>query len=122
MAYTPFDATKPDATAQTLTQMGQSERDNLRAIRDAVVSMGGFAGWNMAPSGGTAEQPATITYSKGSERVRASLTWGTTGGAAGNVTVAVYDYSSTSGSSYDTIGTKTYTYDPAGNVTATTWS
>jgi hypothetical protein len=71
----------------------------------------------MAASGGTAAEPATLTYSKSTERVRASLTW-----ASGKVTVAVYAYSSTSGSSYDTIGTNTITYDGSGNVTATTWS
>lgn len=122
MPYTVFDSSKPDATAQTLTQMGQSERNNFMAIRDAVIMGGGFYGWNMAAAGGTASQPATLTYSSGTERVRASLTWGTTGGAAGSVTQAVYAYSSNSGTDYDTIGTKTITYDGSGNVTATTWS
>lgn len=122
MAYTAFDSTKPDATEQTLTQMGQSERDNFLAIRDAVIMGGGFYGWNMAAAGGTASQPATLTYSKSTERVRATLTWGTSGGEAGSVTQAVYAYSSNSGTDYDTIGTKTITYDGNGNVTATTWS
>jgi hypothetical protein len=54
--------------------------------------------------------------------VRATLTWGTVGGAAGNVSAAVYEYSANSGSSYDAIGTKTITYDSNANVTATTWS
>lgn len=117
MAYTPFDPTKPDATAQTLTQMGTSERNNLLAIRDAAIMGGGFYGWNMAASGGTAAEPALLTYSKGTERVKAALTW-----SGGKVTVAVYSYSSTSGSSYDTIGTNTITYDGSDNVTATTWS
>lgn len=117
MAYTPFDRTKPDATVQTLTQMGQSERDNLRAIRDACLMGGGFYGWNMSAAGGTAAEPTTLTYSSGTERVRATLTW-----SSGNVTQAVYAYSSDSGAAYDTIGTKTITYDGSGNVTATTWS
>lgn len=122
MAYTLFDPTKPDATAQTLTQMGQSERDNMKAIRDAALMGGGFYGWNLAVSGGTADQPALLTYSSGVERVKAALTWGTTGGEAGSVTVAVYSYSSDSGGVYATIGTKTVTYDANANVTATTWS
>lgn len=122
MSYTAFDATKPDAATQNGTQFAQSTRDNLAAVRDACVLGGGFPGWALAVSGGTAEQPATLTYSKGTERVRAVLTWGTTGGASGNVTQAVYAYSADSGTNYDTIGTKTITYDASGNVTATAWA
>ena len=122
MPYTPFDASKPDAATQNGTQFAQATRDNLAAVRDACILGGGFPGWNLAAAGGTAAQPATLTYSRGTERVRATLTWGTTGGEAGNVTTAVYAYSSNSGSSYDTIGTKVVTYDADANVTATTWS
>lgn len=121
MAYTPFDASVPDASTEDLTDMGQSTRHNLKAIRDAVVA-GNLAGWNLTPAGGTAEQPATLTYAKGTERVRGSLTWGSSGGADGNVTQAVWEYSSNSGGSYDTIGTVTIAYDTSGNVTSTTWS
>jgi hypothetical protein len=122
MAYTPFDPTTPDATTQTLTQMGQSERNNLRAVRDACIMGGGFYGFNLAVSGGTAAQPALLTYTKGTEQIKAALTWGATGGAAGSVTQAVYSYSSDSGSTWATIGTKTITYDANANVTATTWA
>jgi len=48
--YTPFDPTKPDATAQTLTQMGESMRKNLQAVRDALV-VNSFIGWNMSKLG-----------------------------------------------------------------------
>jgi phenylacetate-coenzyme A ligase PaaK-like adenylate-forming protein len=122
MAYVLFDPTTPDATAQTLTQMGQSERNNLKAVRDACVMGGGFYGFNLAVSGGTAGQPALLTYSRGTEQIKAALTWGTTGGEAGSVTVAVYSYSADSGSTWATIGTKTITYDTNANVTATTWA
>lgn len=122
MAYTPFDPTTPNASVQTLTQMGTSERQNMLALRDACIMGGGFYGFNLAVSGGTAAQPTTFIYSKGTERVKAVLTWGVAGGEAGNVTVAVYSYSSDSGGAYSAIGTKTITYDASGNVTATTWS
>jgi hypothetical protein len=122
MAYTLFDPTTPDATTQTLTQMGQSERSNLKAVRDACIMGGGFYGFNLAVSGGTADQPALLTYTKGTEKIKAALTWGTTGGEAGSVTVAVYSYSADSGNTWVTIGTKTITYDANANVTATTWS
>jgi len=190
MPYTLYDPTKPDATAQTLTQMGTSERNNFNALRDACIMGGGFYGFNLNASGGvgtasisgttmtvtaitsgtyaigqvltgtgvtggttitgygtgaggtgtytvsasqtvastaitgtnTAAAPQSLAYTKSTERVRAALTWGTTGGEAGSVTVAVYSYSSDSGATYSTIGTKTVTYDGSGNVTATTWS
>jgi hypothetical protein len=121
MAYVHFDKGNPDATTQTLAQMGQSMRDNLKAIRD-MVAAGTLIGWNGTPSGGTADQPAVITHSKGTERIRETITWGSTGGATGNPQVILYEYSSNSGTSYDTIGTLTYTFDASGNVTAWAWS
>lgn len=190
MPYTLYDPTKPDATAQTLTQMGTSERNNMNALRDACILGGGFEGFNLNATGGvvtgsiatttltvtavtsgtlaigqvltgtgvtggttitgygtgtggtgtytvsasqtvssttitgtnTVGQPQSLLYTKTTERVRAALTWGTAGGEAGNVTVAVYGYSSDSGATYSTIKTNTITYDGSGNVTATTWS
>ncbi len=121
MTYTAFDDTLPNAATQNGTTAMQSVRDNLRAMRDAVV-FSAFPGWNFSKSGGTAEMPAIILYSKSTDRLRVSLTWGTTGGATDNVTVAVYEFSSNSGSSYDAIGTCTVTWDAAGLITATTWS
>lgn len=79
-------------------------------------------GFSCTPSGGTASQPALLTYSKGTERMKAALTWGAAGGAAGNVAAVAYSHSSDSGVSYSAIGTKTITYDASANVTSTTWS
>lgn len=121
MAYALFDPTKPAAATQAGTAFGQSIIDNFKAIRDSVM-MGNFPGFNMSKTGGTAEQPGVILFTKGTEIVKGTLTWGTTGGEAGNVTVAVYAYSSNSGSSYDTIGTQTMAYDASGNLTTTTWT
>lgn len=117
MAYLIFDPAKPDAATQNGTAFAQSARDNLKAVRDAAIMGGGFYGWSLGTSGGTASEPGFLIYTNGVEKVRASLTW-----VGGNVTVAVYSYSANSGTSYDTIGTKTITYDGSGNVTATTWS
>lgn len=117
MAYTLFDPTKPDAATQNGTAFAASARTNASAVRDACILGGGFPGFNMAAAGGTASEPATLTYSKGTERVRASLTW-----SSGNVTVALYEYSSNSGGLYEAIGTNTITYDGSQNVTNTTWS
>lgn len=120
MAYTQFADNKPVDT-DTGPDVVDDIRNNLMAMRDMVV-MGAMPSWNMTPSGGTAAQPATITWDKSTERIKATLTWGTTGGADGNVTIAVYSYSSDSGSTYDTIGTETLTYDSDGNITKIEWS
>ena len=184
MAYTAFDATKPDATADNGTNFATNTRNNLKAIRDAAIMGGGFYGWNLNATGAvgtgsitsnvltitamtsgsfavgqvisgtgitgsptitsfgtgkggtgtynithanvgsititgtnTAATPQSMTYTKSTERVRASLTW-----SSGNVTVASYYYSADSGATYDLIGTNTITYDGSDNVTATTWS
>lgn len=122
MAYTSFDDTKPVSSDNGLVTV-DAIRNNLLAMRDAVV-MGAFNDWNYAPTvgTGTASQPQYAVYSKGTERLRATLTWGTTGGADGNVTQMVWAYSSDSGSTYDTIGTQAITYDTDANVTGITWS
>lgn len=116
MAYNPFDDALPVSTAtgpQTVTDI----RDNLQAMRDMVV--GDFSlGWDMSVSGGSASEPAIIYFKKdASEWVRETLTW-----SGGKVTVCVYAFTSSGGSTWDTIGTLTITYDGSDNVTATTWS
>lgn len=116
MAYTAYNESYPDGT-RTGPQVVSDIKANLLAMRDAIVMGGGFFGWAMAATGGTADAPTTLTYSKGTERVRATLTW-----SAGKVTQALYAYSANSGGSYDTIGTKTITYDGSDNVTGTSWS
>lgn len=121
MAYNPFTDTSPDATTQNGTQFAQAIRYNQAAMRDAIV-LGAMKGWNFSKSGGTDEQPTTILYKNSTNWLKATLTWGTTGGEAGNVTVAVYEFSSNSGAAYDTIGTNTITWDVNGLITATTWS
>ncbi|AUN95868.1 hypothetical protein [Pseudazoarcus pumilus] len=119
--YTHFDPARPDPVTENITQFAEGIRENLAAIRDMVV--GGMAlGWSYAPAGGSAEQPETLTWAKGTERIRASLTWGVTGGEAGNVTAALFEYSADSGDTWDAIGTHSITYDSAGNVTGASWS
>lgn len=122
MPYTFFDPAKPDAATQNGTLFGTGIRNNHNALRDAAIMGGGFFGFAMAATGGTPAQPAVITYSKDTERVKAALTWGTVGGEAGNVTAATYSYSANSGTLYDVIGTKTVAYDASANVVSTTWS
>lgn len=120
MPYTPFVDSKPVGT-DTGTEAINYIRQNLMAMRDAVV-MGAMIDWDFSKSGGTAEEPAIILYTKGVERLRVSLTWGTSGGEDGNVKVALWEYSSNSGTNYDTVGTQTMTYDASGNPSTAVWS
>ncbi len=66
----------------------------------------------------TPEQPQSLCYAKGTERIRAGLTWD----GNGNPATTVYAYSADSGATYLYIGTCTVTFDANQNVTATTWS
>jgi hypothetical protein len=118
MAYTDFVDGKPVATDGGLLTIDYM-RENLMAMRDAVV-MGMMTGWSYAPTVGTgsASQPQYYVWSKGTERLRATPTWGTSGGADGNPTQIVWEYSSDSGSTWDAIETVSITYDAGGNVTA----
>ncbi|MEM1189950.1 MAG: hypothetical protein AAGI72_15565 [Pseudomonadota bacterium] len=115
MPYDAFVDAAPVAS-DTGNDFADTTRENLMALRDAVV-MGLMKGWTYAPVGGTAAQPAQFLYSKGLERIRGTVTWGTSGGADGNVTQIVWAYSADSGSSYDTITTESVTYDADGFVT-----
>ena len=120
MVYTKFVPDKPDI-ADTGAEVVDDTRQNLMALRDAIVG-GALVDWDMAATGGTAAEPAEILYSKGTERIRLTITWGTTGGEDGNPTDVLYEYSSNSGGAYDSIGTWSGTYDANGNLTAESWA
>ncbi len=126
MAYEWFDVNKPDI-ADAGSSVVDEARETVMALRDAVI-MGHIASWDLTivEGGGDAEEPDELKYSDGTggttEWIKAVLTWGTTGGEDGNITVEVWSYSADNESSYDTIGTRTITYDGSGNVTAEAWS
>lgn len=117
MAYTDFADGKPVA-ADNGNDVIDDIRDNEAALRDGV-QMGAMKGWNYSKTDGTgtAEEPQYIFYKKSVEWLRATLTW-----SGGNVTIAVWEYSANSGSTYSAIGTETISYDGSGNVVTTTWS
>ncbi len=112
MAYVPFVSDKPDI-ADDGDIVINNTRENLMALRDAVVA-GALVGWDMSKTGGA--EPSEILYSKGTERVKLTITW-----ASGNPTVIVYAYDGDSGASYDTIGTLTLAYS-SGELVTETWS
>jgi len=126
MAYTQFADNKPVDTDNGPTVVDNT-RDNLMALRDMVVT-GAMPGWDFSEdhtNSGDSSQPDYLLWSKNdssTEAIKAVLTWGTSGGADGNVTTAVYHYSTDDFSSSDeTIGTEDITYYDDGSVKTMVW-
>lgn len=69
------------------------------------------------PGANTATAPQTVTYTKSTERIKADITY-----SSGRPSSVVYRYSSDSGATYSTIGTKSLTFDGSGYFTSSTWS
>ena len=135
MAYTVFNETKPDPTVETCIQVFDSTRENLMAVRDAIISTGFFPGWDaeLQNSDGSLAtdpaQPEQAVFSKGNERIKLRFIWGSVGGEAGNVTQLIAEYSADSGAIYEPMGstgypsgTMTLSYDATGNYLRHIWS
>lgn len=120
MSYTPFDGTKP-VTSDTRQQAFDYILANENALRDMVI-MGSAPGFDFSVSGGTAAQPDIMYAKSGASWLRASITWGTSGGADGNPTVIVYAFSGDSGGAWSTIKTLTLSWDSDGYLTTGVWS
>lgn len=131
MSYTDYNPATPDPTTQTPGQAFTSDRANLLAMRDAIISgVGFFPGWTIELQNGDGStpptdpsQPAQIVYANGVERVKLAITWG-----SGRVTRLVTSYSANSGSNYDVIkggstnGYFNLNYDANGLFLSGTWS
>ena len=130
MAYTAFNVAKP-VVSDTRQVAVDYMRTNMVAMRDALVGTGIVQGFSYNTTGGTAAQPATLWYKRGTEAVKIVLTWGNTGGSDGNVTkMAFYYAANESHASFPTSTNGTYdamadasgnyvahvTYDSNGNV------
>lgn len=116
MSYPDFNPVKPDPSVDNGSAAFTGTRQNLLALRDAALS-GMLLDWSLALSGGTAAQRTTWMYSKGTERVRVVITWGTSGGPSGKPQTLQVSYSANSGSTWTVLGTSTITYDASGNLT-----
>ena len=88
------------------------------SMRDEAVAAAAV-GWDFSIVVGTGDykQPQYMLYKNSAEWIRKTLTWG----ADDNVESYLLDYSSDSGSNYDTVGTYTYTYT-GGYMSAGDWS
>lgn len=93
--------------------------------RDAVFALlaqGTPPGWTYSIAAGTPDAPTKVLLTRGSERLRKSITWGITGGATGNPATIVYEYSKDAGSTWAAVGIATLTWDDDGNLTAINWT
>ena len=131
MPYTDFNPLTPAPATQTPGEAFTSDRENLLALRDAMIAGGGFMpGWSCVAQnsdGSTppvpADTPAQLLLSKGTERIKAVLTW-----ASGAVTRIVVSYSANSGTDYVVIkggttnGYCDISYDASGNYLSSAWS
>lgn len=70
MAYIAFNQSTPDPSTQNITLFGQSTRDNLKAIRDAVITSA-MLNWNYWIPSGT----FTASISGTTMTVTAASTW-----------------------------------------------
>jgi hypothetical protein len=107
-----FTDAKPVATDTGPDVVGDTQT-NLQALRDALI-IGNRQDWDVVRTFDVTntEEVDDETYDKGTERLRATYTWETSGGDR-RVQSILYEYSSTSGVDYVTISTWTPTYSGA---------
>ena len=105
-----------DAVNESLDAPAVAEEPTAPVMDASQIRAGVLDGWDVLASGDEADQPTTLTYTRDGAEVTAELTWGTTGGEDGNVTVVEYSYAAA------VIATRTITYDVDGNVTTVAWS
>lgn len=122
-AWTDYNPLLSPLTANG-TDFGVGTIDNQNDLWRSLVMLG-VRGWTMALSGGTSEEPAVITFSNTVNtdfKIRSTITWGTTGGANGNVTAILWEVQNdaTSTATWATAYTTTATYDSGGHMTACT--
>lgn len=115
-----FDRSKP-VSSDAGTAVPGLANVNEQGVLDMVGALL-MQGYAFAQSGGTAEEPTTITLTAGSYVLKIALTWGTTGVEVGNIkTIALSLSTAGGGGPFTAIGsTSTLTYDGAGNLTSST--
>ena len=112
-SYSAYADGKPVISPDTGTQVVNYIRQNLEALRDGLV-LGDMPGWTFTTSGGTAGQPATITYVRSPNTITGSVSWGVSGAATGNITSIVFVL--VIGATSYPIGTLFFTYAGVGTL------
>lgn len=123
MSYTPFAADRPDVAAGGATRASEVAymRSNLNALADMLASMGWMDLYDVEISAGTADVPAEMLMTNGTQVVKVGLTYGS-GVTADLVEVITLSKSTDGGSTYNSIRTCTVTYDGSGNFVSTAWT
>lgn len=119
-SYTAFAPTKPigtDTGPNFATSANANDLVNWYAVVQGL--MPGYA-YSVVVGTGTALQPQFIYAKNGTYWVRFTNTWGTSGGANGNLTQQVIDVSQDTGSTYANVCTQAFTYDASGNLSSST--
>jgi hypothetical protein len=126
--YTAFNSTKPDPAS---TDGGGTTLDhvrrNLLAVRDMVIMYGMVPGWNYSYSGGTAEQPADVLFTKSISGVNHKVKLTHTYNGDGTVQKVACYYSADNAATWDNLDddagnfVQTFTYDGSANLIASTW-
>ena len=131
MGWFSFIAGRPaTGNGRTRQEQYQDINRNLLALRAMLASGEKPYGWNRSQTDtGDPGKPNTVTYALGVLRIRKTMTYGTVGGAAGNIVKAVYEYSDTSGASWEPMADEDGNYVENNTFhasrficTATTWS
>lgn len=123
MAYLDFQPAQPDASADNGAAFGADLLRNQKALRDATIAamFPGFE-FSIVVGSGSATRPQYMYWKQGTGGsapwVRATLTWGTTGGEKYNPTAILWEQSADGGSVYETMANSTLTWDSNGNLTA----
>ena len=114
MPYVHINPARPDGSVQTGPQVTPSIRDNQRALADAAI-MGGLPGWQLAVGGPDLNKPSTLTYTNGTQKLRATITWN----AQDNPSTLLWerDY----GAGWQRVGLKTIVWS-GDSVSAVNWS
>src|SRR5574337_182258 len=119
-SYTAFAPTKPigtDTGPNFATSANANDLVNWYAVVQGL--MPGYV-YSVTVGTGSALQPQFIYAKNGAYWVRFTNTWGTSGGANGNLTQQVVDVSQDTGSTYANVCTQTFTYDASGNLSSST--
>ena len=103
MAWKPFQPARP-ATGNGRTRQEQYNdiRENLLALAAMIAAGNDPFGWDRTQTDtGDPGKPDTKTYAQGTLRIRLTHTYGSTGGAAGNIVKTVFEYSDDDGVNFE---------------------
>jgi hypothetical protein len=123
-ANTEFDPNKPDGTTGTGTTYSSTDLDNLRAVRDMLVTgrVKGFVQTRTTGTGPDASHPQFVTWLNGTLGFRLKLTWAGTGNH--QISTFIWQWSNDTGGTWTDMGgagtDQVNTYDANDNITGTT--